>query len=120
MDLREFGRNGLFVTPLGLGLAALGRPGYINLGHARDLEGKYDVSMMEQNAHEVMDAVALAAVLNQPWVDGVLSGATTIAQLQSNVKALDIKGTFELDGLLWDMKEPAAVYWAKRSQLVWN
>ena len=25
------------VPPLGLGLAALGRPGYINLGHAGDL-----------------------------------------------------------------------------------
>ena len=41
---------------LGLGLAALGRPGYINLGHGADLEGDYDRSTMEQRAHEVLDA----------------------------------------------------------------
>jgi aryl-alcohol dehydrogenase-like predicted oxidoreductase len=41
---------------LGLGLAALGRPGYINLGHGADLEGDYDRGAMEQRAHEVLDA----------------------------------------------------------------
>ena len=39
----------------GIGLAALGRPGYINLGHAEDLNGDYDVEAMEQNAHRVLD-----------------------------------------------------------------
>jgi aryl-alcohol dehydrogenase-like predicted oxidoreductase len=41
---------------LGLGLAALGRPGYINLGHGVDLEGDYDRAAMEQRAHAVLDA----------------------------------------------------------------
>lgn len=41
---------------LGLGLAALGRPGYINLGHGADLEGDYDRAAMEQRAHVVLDA----------------------------------------------------------------
>ncbi len=36
-----------------------------------------------------MDALALAAALAQPWADVVLSGAVTIEQLQSNVRALD-------------------------------
>ncbi len=40
---------------LGLGLAALGRPGYINLGHAADLGGDYDERAMEARAHQVMD-----------------------------------------------------------------
>lgn len=40
---------------MGLGLAALGRPGYINLGHADDLEENYDVSVMEARAHTVLD-----------------------------------------------------------------
>jgi hypothetical protein len=31
------GRTGLAVTPVGLGLAALGRPAYINLGRDRHL-----------------------------------------------------------------------------------
>jgi aryl-alcohol dehydrogenase-like predicted oxidoreductase len=34
---RTLGRSGLSVSRLGLGLAAVGRPGYINLGRARDL-----------------------------------------------------------------------------------
>ena len=41
---------------MGLGLAALGRPGYINLGHADDLQHDYDLSAMEQHAHTVLDA----------------------------------------------------------------
>jgi len=41
---------------LGLGLAALGRPGYINLGHGTDLRGDYDRVAMERRAHDVLDA----------------------------------------------------------------
>jgi aryl-alcohol dehydrogenase-like predicted oxidoreductase len=41
---------------LGLGLAALGRPGYVTLNHARDLGGHYDPSVMESHAHAVLDA----------------------------------------------------------------
>jgi aryl-alcohol dehydrogenase-like predicted oxidoreductase len=41
---------------LGLGLAALGRPGYVTLNHASDLGGRYDPSIMELHAHEVLDA----------------------------------------------------------------
>jgi aryl-alcohol dehydrogenase-like predicted oxidoreductase len=40
---------------IGLGLAALGRPGYINLGHGRDIED-IAVERMERRAHEVLDA----------------------------------------------------------------
>jgi aryl-alcohol dehydrogenase-like predicted oxidoreductase len=43
------------VTPVGIGLAALGRPGYINLGHAVDLEHSYDITGMETHAHSVLD-----------------------------------------------------------------
>lgn len=49
-------RSGLALSPIGLGLAALGRPGYINLGHGEDLGGKTDVDVIERNAHEVLDA----------------------------------------------------------------
>jgi aryl-alcohol dehydrogenase-like predicted oxidoreductase len=56
MDKRTLGRTGLPVTPLGLGLAALGRPGYINLHHADDLEHQYDVEAMQRHAHSVLDA----------------------------------------------------------------
>lgn len=62
MIRKPFNQTGLLVTPLGLGLAALGRPGYINLGHATDLAdaaglaGAYDVAAMEAHAHDVLDA----------------------------------------------------------------
>lgn len=46
----------LSVTQLGLGLAALGRPGYINLGHGDDLNHNYDAGAMEAQAHQVFDA----------------------------------------------------------------
>ena len=50
------GDTGLAVSRIGLGLAALGRPGYINLGHARDFDGERDVESMRARAHEVLDA----------------------------------------------------------------
>jgi aryl-alcohol dehydrogenase-like predicted oxidoreductase len=56
------GKTGLAVTRLGLGLAALGRSGYINLGHAADLHGDYDVAAMECRAHAVLDAARQAGV----------------------------------------------------------
>ncbi len=40
---------------IGLGMAALGRPGYINLGHAEDLEGNYTIGAMRRRAFEVLD-----------------------------------------------------------------
>lgn len=47
---------------LGLGTAALGRPGYVTLHHATDLGGDYDPSAMESHAHEVLDAAFAAGV----------------------------------------------------------
>ena len=41
---------------LGLGLAALGRPGYLNLGHGEDLAGDVSVEALERRAHDVLDA----------------------------------------------------------------
>ena len=56
MEMRTLGRTGLRVSRIGLGLAALGRPGYINLGHGLDLAGRTDVAEMERHAHGVLDA----------------------------------------------------------------
>ena len=47
---------------LGLGLAALGRPGYVTLNHANDLGGRYDPSIMESHAHSVLDAAFAAGI----------------------------------------------------------
>jgi aryl-alcohol dehydrogenase-like predicted oxidoreductase len=56
MESRPLGKSTLTVSRLGLGLAALGRPGYINLGHAADLERHYDAAAMEAQCHAVLDA----------------------------------------------------------------
>jgi aryl-alcohol dehydrogenase-like predicted oxidoreductase len=50
------------VSRIGLGLAALGRPGYINLGHGADLPAGHDVAAMEAHAHEILDVA---------WASGV-------------------------------------------------
>ena len=55
MQLKTLSDTGLKVSSLGLGLAALGRPGYINLGHGQDLHS-VDKRDMEKQAHEVLSA----------------------------------------------------------------
>jgi aryl-alcohol dehydrogenase-like predicted oxidoreductase len=44
------------VSEIGLGLAALGRPGYLNLGHGEDLGSERSVEALERRTHEVLDA----------------------------------------------------------------
>jgi len=60
--LRRLGRSGLPVSRLGLGLAALGRPGYINVGHHGDLAGRTEVEAMEGHASTVLDTAYEAGV----------------------------------------------------------
>ena len=64
MELRPLGATGLMVTPIGLGLAALGRPAYITTGRDHDLGGGEDRSIeaMEARSHEVLDAAWAAGV----------------------------------------------------------
>ena len=54
--METLGSTNLRVSPIGIGLAALGRPGYINIGHVDDLERDYDIAAMETRAHKVLDA----------------------------------------------------------------
>jgi aryl-alcohol dehydrogenase-like predicted oxidoreductase len=56
MELRRLGATGLSVTPIGLGLAALGRPGYITLDRERDLGADRSVTALERRSHEVLSA----------------------------------------------------------------
>ena len=71
--------------------------------------------------HDVgIDAVALAAVLANPWADVVLSGAVTPTQLQSNVAALQVTLTPEELEELATLAEPPDHYWQHRTTLPWN
>jgi aryl-alcohol dehydrogenase-like predicted oxidoreductase len=66
------------------------------------------------------DAVALAAVLHQPWVDVVLSGAATTGQLAANLAAATLSLAPAHLAALGDLAEPAHGYWQHRSQLAWT
>ena len=56
------GRTGLPVSRIGLGLAAIGRPAYINLGREADLGADRDVERMRTAAHRLLDAARAAGV----------------------------------------------------------
>ena len=66
------------------------------------------------------DAVALAFVAREPWADVVLLGAATGAQLDSNLRALELRPSPEDLEMLDELGEPAEEYWARRSRLAWN
>ncbi len=66
------------------------------------------------------DAIAIAAALAQPWSDVVLSGASTVEMLDSNLAALEVTYDAELDERLAGFAEPSADYWGERAALDWN
>jgi len=62
MALRPLGATGLEVTPIGFGLAAVGRPGYITLGRDHDIGADRTVEALERRSHEVLTAAYDAGV----------------------------------------------------------
>ena len=66
------------------------------------------------------DALALAAVLAQPWADVVLSGAADVAALHSNLGALDAVWDPTIAAALTAVLEPPAAYWETRAGLAWD
>jgi aryl-alcohol dehydrogenase-like predicted oxidoreductase len=47
---------------IGLGLAAIGRPGYLNVGHGSDVGGDRSVAALRRRSYEVLDAAYVAGV----------------------------------------------------------
>ncbi|MCG3211361.1 MAG: hypothetical protein FOGNACKC_05005 [Anaerolineae bacterium] len=81
------------------------------------------LALLQQQARRLdtsIDALALAAVLAQPWADVALSGAATVAQLQSNLRALTVAFDAAAGEALSALVEPPQVYWATRQKLAWN
>jgi aryl-alcohol dehydrogenase-like predicted oxidoreductase len=66
------------------------------------------------------DAVAIAAVIARPWVDTVLSGASTVAQLVSNLAGFRLGWDAGVEEELAPLAEPPERYWATRSRLAWT
>jgi aryl-alcohol dehydrogenase-like predicted oxidoreductase len=59
---RRLGSTELTVSRIGLGLAALGRPAYINLGRQRDFGFDRSVGELERRCHEMLDAAYAAGI----------------------------------------------------------
>jgi aryl-alcohol dehydrogenase-like predicted oxidoreductase len=83
-----------------------------------DADGRLTAAAREHGT--TPDALALAAVLAQPWVDVVLSGVATVETLRSNLAALDVVWDEQAAGALAPLAEPADEYWERRSELAWN
>ena len=62
MPRRRLGAGGPIVSRIGLGMAALGRPGYITLGHGDDFAGGRDAESMRANAGRMLDAARAAGI----------------------------------------------------------
>jgi aryl-alcohol dehydrogenase-like predicted oxidoreductase len=65
------------------------------------------------------DVAALSAALAQPWADVVLSGAATVSQLRSNLRALQGGATPSADRLA-SMALDSEVYWRQRAAMPWT
>jgi aryl-alcohol dehydrogenase-like predicted oxidoreductase len=82
--------------------------------------GEQRLGKVPQGMGASLDAVALAAALANPWADVVLTGAVTVAQLESNLAALNTSiSPADLTRLL-TLAEPASRYWEDRSRLPWS
>jgi aryl-alcohol dehydrogenase-like predicted oxidoreductase len=101
---------------MGLGLAALGRPAYINLGHDTDLAGRRDPFTMERHTHHVLDSALRAGI---SYVDAARSYGRAEAFLASWIEGQE--GTLHdmVIGSKWgynyvgDWKRDAAVHEVK-------
>jgi aryl-alcohol dehydrogenase-like predicted oxidoreductase len=70
---------------------------------------------LARNVGASPDALALAIALKQPFLDVVLSGAATVAQLRSNLAAREVEGADVKDFVI-----PPDAYWSQRSRLAWT
>ena len=50
------------VSRIGLGLAALGRPAYINVGRQRDFGSERSIAALERRSHEMLDAAYASGI----------------------------------------------------------
>jgi aryl-alcohol dehydrogenase-like predicted oxidoreductase len=87
MEKRALGEDGPALTRLGLGMAALGRPAYITLGHAGDFPEGRSRAAMERHAHAVLDAAYAGGIR---YVDAARSYGEAEAFVRSWLEARGI------------------------------
>ena len=116
----------LFETSVGPALAQAHAAGALVLVKEAMANGRLAVAPPETLAkiaarHQVgPDAIALAAVLAQPWVDTVLLGSASVGQVRTNLAASDVHlEPSELEELLACAETPTD-YWRERAALPWT
>jgi aryl-alcohol dehydrogenase-like predicted oxidoreductase len=116
MQGRTLGSTGLRITPIGLGLAALGRPEYINLGRDADLGADRPVGAMEARCHQILDVAYAAGVR---YVDAARSYGLAEQFLASWLRTRQIPPAAVTVGSKWgytytaDWRRGAAVHEVK-------
>jgi aryl-alcohol dehydrogenase-like predicted oxidoreductase len=78
------------------------------------------LALLAHDLHAPPDAVAISAALARPWADVVLLGATTVDQLRSNARALELRNVPALLARLGGMREDPLEYWGRRGELPWT
>jgi aryl-alcohol dehydrogenase-like predicted oxidoreductase len=98
VETRRLAFGGPEVSRLGLGMAAIGRPAYIDIGHAEDFPDERTPEAMERRAHEVLDA-ALAAGIT--YLDAARSYGRAEAFLRSWLDARKLAPRVVVVGSKW-------------------
>jgi aryl-alcohol dehydrogenase-like predicted oxidoreductase len=120
VETRALGDTGLVVTPLGLGLAAIGRPGYITLGRARDLGDARTPDDLRARCFAMLDAARAAGVR---YVDAARSYGRAEEFLGDWLRARDVPPGALTVGSKWgyrytaDWRVDAAVHEEKELSL---
>ncbi|MFL5442122.1 MAG: aldo/keto reductase [Myxococcales bacterium] len=101
------------------GLTVLVKEALAN-GRLTSKEGSGPLRAVAERLRATADAVALSFVAREPWADVILLGATTTAQLDSNLKAIDLRLSPADLAVLDGLRVPPQDYWAHRTKLPWN
>ncbi len=62
MEYRDLGTTGISVSAIGFGLAAIGRPGYITVGHDEDLRGRTNSADLDRHTHNMLDVARACGI----------------------------------------------------------
>jgi aryl-alcohol dehydrogenase-like predicted oxidoreductase len=112
MHARQLGSSGLSVSPIGLGLAALGRPAYITLGRGGDLGRDRSISTFESRCHDMLDAARAAGVRyidaarSYGLAENFLASWLNLRALQPGVMTIGSKWGYTYTGA-WRLDAPA-------------
>jgi aryl-alcohol dehydrogenase-like predicted oxidoreductase len=118
-NLRERAAEGALVRAHAAGVEVYVKEALAN-GRLAGREPAPELEAAADDGDTTPDVLALAAALARPWANVVLSGAATADTLRSNLRAIEVAWSQDLEQRLAPMEEDSGTYWARRAELVWN